>query len=223
MTGKPDHILRAFDHELDQLRSNVLRMANLAAESVRKAAESLTEGSLEKCLDVIGEDEAIDQLNKDIDRDGMAFLLRYNPVASDLRMVVSSLNISRSLERIGDHAVNIAKRARKIAKAGGCEESRLLQPLAEKALGVLDLSTRAYADSDSDIGLRAIDADQEVDRMHKKLSKSLSQMIADHPENAETLLHVLFSIRFLERVGDLSVNIAEDLVFIDSAEDIRHQ
>ncbi len=217
------HILKNYDEELSALKEGVVEMGAMALASVEKAIKGLTDGDRDLCYDVIDEDEKIDQREKGIDEQGMSILLRFNPVASDLRNVLSSINICRSLERIGDHAVNIAKRARKILKAGGLEEVRLIDPVYLEARKIVTTALKAYSEVDEAIALSVIEMDRKVDDLHKALGKSLSNKIAGGAEKTESLLNVIFISRSIERIGDLAVNIAEDIVFMTSAEDIRHQ
>lgn len=217
------HILKNYDTDLAQLQDSVIEMGGAALSALEKSLKGLMEGDRELCSDIIDEDEAIDAAEKKIDEQGMSILLRFNPVASDLRLVLSSINICRSIERIGDHAVTCAKRSRKILKAGGCDEVRLLEPLFLEAEKIVSAAITAFSDVDEEGALAVIEMDSQVDKIHRNLSKSLSSKIAESSENnTESLLNILFISRSLERIGDLAVNIAEDIVFITSAEDIRH-
>ncbi|MGJ8695415.1 MAG: phosphate signaling complex protein PhoU [Verrucomicrobiaceae bacterium] len=217
------HILKNYDDDLHQLKDSVLEMGGAASRGLEKAVRGLIEGDAEACSDVIDEDEIIDAQEKKIDEQGMSILLRFNPVASDLRLVLSSINICRSLERIGDHAVNIAKRSRKILKGNESSEARLIDPLFKEARHIVTSSLTAYADVDQELAMKVIEMDAKVDEIHRSLSKSLSSKIAEQGgEDTEARLNILFISRSLERIGDLAVNIAEDVVFITSAEDIRH-
>ncbi|MDA7651035.1 phosphate signaling complex protein PhoU [Akkermansiaceae bacterium] len=217
------HILKNYDSDLGQLKDSVLEMGSAALVAVEKGMKGLTEGDRELCSDVIDEDEIIDATEKKIDEQGMSILLRFNPVASDLRLVLSSINICRGLERIGDHAVNVAKRSRKILKQGSVDEVRLLEPLFSEAQKIVSAALTAYSDVDEEAAIRVIAMDSKVDKIHNSLSKALSSKIAEGGQShTESLLNILFISRSLERIGDLAVNIAEDIVFITSAEDIRH-
>jgi phosphate transport system protein len=167
-------------------------------------------------------DEAIDLLEKQIDENGMTVLLLHTPMAFDLRMVVSSLNICRSMERMGDHAVNIAKRAIKVIEKGGCSEVGLVEPLFEEVRKVVSTTMIAYADVNGEAALQVLDMDGAVDKIDKRLTKTLTSMMGEEGAKRDSLLHLLFISRSLERIADLAVNIAEDLFFITSAEDIRH-
>lgn len=217
------HILKNYDADLSSLRDSVVKMGGLALASLDTAIRCLFGGETDLCADVISDDEVIDTLEKKIDEQGMSILLRFNPVASDLRLVLSSINICRNLERIGDHAVNIAKRSRKILKSGKVEQIRLIEPLYHAAERMVSASLRAYSDIDEKEALRTIALDQEVDDLNSSIGKTLTNRIAAGTEHTETLINVIFIARSLERIGDLSSNIAEDVVFITSAEDIRHQ
>lgn len=216
------HILRNYDDELGSLKDSVVEMGTRALAAIEKAMNGLSNSDRDLCLDVIEEDEAIDQQEKKIDEQGMAILLRFNPVASDLRQVLSSINICRSLERIGDHAVSIARRSRKIIRAGILDETRLVEPLFLEARKIVSAALTAYSDVDERLALGVIEMDHKVDEIHKSLGKILSQKISETTQDTESLLNVIFITRSLERIGDLAVNIAEDVVFVTSAEDIRH-
>ncbi|MGD1979194.1 MAG: phosphate signaling complex protein PhoU [Akkermansiaceae bacterium] len=216
------HILRSYDDELGALKDTVVAMGTLAVAAIEKSLTGLLDRNLDFCYDVIDEDEAIDQHEKRIDEQGMAILMRFNPVASDLRHVLSSINIGRSLERIGDHAVTVAKRARKILKAGELDEIRLVEPLQVEVRRIISSALVAYSDRDEAMAHEVIRMDDKIDQLHKGLGKGLTQKISEGQPETESLLNVIFISRSLERIGDLAVNIAEDVVFSASAEDIRH-
>jgi phosphate transport system protein len=216
------HILRNYDEDLSALKDSVVEMGTMALAAIEKALKGLASRDSDLCYDVVEQDEIIDQQEKKIDELGMAILLRFNPVASDLRHVLSSINICRSLERIGDHAVNVAKRARKVIRSSELDETRLLEPLFAEARKIVSVALTAYSDVDEAMAHEVIKMDQKVDEIHKSLGKSLSQRISEGGCDTEALLNVIFFSRSLERIGDLAVNIAEDVVFSTSAEDIRH-
>lgn len=216
------HTFKGFDVEMGQLESQVLSMANTVTQGVENSMRGLLEGSLERCNEVIAGDDVVDQLEKDIDETGMHIMMRFKPVATDLRRVLSSMNMSRMLERIGDHAVNIARGGRKILKKGPVEEAKMLEPLFSLAIEELLDATTAYADDNEELAMELESRDKELDRLHKQITKSLSALIEERQEGAASLIQLLFVSRSLERIGDLAVNLGEEVVFIQSAEDIRH-
>lgn len=216
------HILRNYDEELSALKDTVVQMGTLVVAAIEKSVSGLLNRNLDLCYDVIDEDEVIDQHEKRIDEQGMAILLRFDPVASDLRHVLSSINIGRSLERIGDHAVTVAKRSRKILKAGELDETRLVEPLLVEVRRILSEALVAYSDRDEERALAVVKMDKNANQIHKSLGKALTQKISEGLPGTESFLNTIFISRSLKRIGDLAVNIGEDVVFSASAEDIRH-
>src|SRR5580693_8636207 len=123
------HILGTFDESLAALRNNVLMMASLTERSLERSMKGLFERDDDICATTIADDEEIDQLEMQIDKDGVDILLRFQPVASDLRRVVSAMKLSTNLERMGDQATNIARRARKLNKHAPLPETELIVPI----------------------------------------------------------------------------------------------
>src|SRR5213083_3181037 len=123
------HILGTFDESLAALRNNVLMMAGLTERSLERAMKGLVDRDNNLCANAIADDEEIDQLEKQIDKDGVDILLRFQPVASDLRRVVSAMKLSSNLERIADQATNIARKALKLNKHPALPETLLLTPM----------------------------------------------------------------------------------------------
>ena len=222
MSTESNHILTSFDDSLETLRQEVINMAGASSHALQNAFTGLLKRELDICSDVIIEDDQVDQAEKRIDEMAMEVLLRYNPLAQDLRFVLSSLSICRAVERIGDHAVNIAKRARKLMKIGEMPETHLLEPMFDAAVQQLKLAIEAYADIDGAKGRAIAEMDESLDKLHKKAAKALTQAIEERESGEVGYLHLLFVGRSLERIGDLATNIGEDVVFIESAEDIRH-
>src|SRR2546428_10616153 len=132
----PKHILGTFDEVLASLRNSVLMMAGLAARSLDRAIRGLLQRDDDLCANAIADDEEIDQLEKQIDKDGVDVLLRFQPVASDLRRVVSAMKLSSNLERMADQATNIARRARKLNQHPALPEIQLIAPMHEQAMSM---------------------------------------------------------------------------------------
>jgi phosphate transport system protein len=143
-------------------------------------------------------------------------------MATDLRLVITSMKMAHNLERISDHAVNIAKRSKKICKSTPLEEASLAEPLYTLADGLLRDAITAYTDANGELGESLKARDKELDRLHKQMIASLSGRLEDSNGRAENLLHLIFVARSIERIGDLAVNMGEDAVFLGNARDIRH-
>jgi len=216
------HILKNYDDSLRSLKEDVIAMGALALTALGKSLSGVTKGDHALCEEVIDEDRIINSYEKNIDELGMSILLRFNPVASDLRHVLSSLNICRNLGRIGDYAVDIAKRVCEINRAVALDEVRLIEPLQAKVSQAVLTVITAYADFDEVVARRVIKKDHKIDDHHKALYKTLIQHITNQPETSELMLNLVFIADRLQRIAELAVNIAEDLIFSISAQDIRH-
>ncbi|MEO5912587.1 MAG: phosphate signaling complex protein PhoU [Luteolibacter sp.] len=217
------HIFRDFDKAMESLKGEVLTMASLTRQNLEKAMRSLLERDIDLARTVIADDSDVDDLERKIDQAGMDILVRFHPVASDLRLVITSMKMAHNLERISDHAVNIAKRSKKICKAQPLEEASLAEPLYSLADKLLRDALMAYTDANSELGEGLKARDKELDRLHKQMIASLSGRLEDSNGRSENLLHLIFVARSIERIGDLAVNIGEDAVFLGEARDIRHE
>ena len=217
------HILGTFDEALGSLRNNVLMMAGLAERSLERAMKGLTERDDDICANAIADDEEIDQLEMQIDKDGVDILLRFQPVASDLRRVVSAMKLSSNLERIADQATNIARRARKLNQHRPLPELELILPMNAQAMSMFKGSVDAYVREDVELGRAIVPRDAKLDELNRVASRRLIERMAQDPEQLRGYLNLMFIGRHLERVGDHATNIAEDAVYAAAAEDIRHQ
>ncbi len=219
----PKHILGTFDEALASLRNNVLMMAGLTERSLDRAMRGLFQRDDNLCATAIADDEEIDQLEKQIDKDGVDILLRFQPVASDLRRVVSAMKLSSNLERMADQATNIARRARKLNRHPPLPEMELIVPMHEQAISMFKDSIDAYVREDVELGRAIVPRDEKLDELNRVASRRLIQRMAEDPDQLRGYLNLMFIARHLERVGDHATNIAEDAVYAAAAEDIRHQ
>jgi phosphate transport system protein len=219
----PKHILGTFDEALGSLRNNVLMMAGLAERTLDRAVKGLLQRDDNLCTTAIADDEEIDQLEKQIDKDGVDVLLRFQPVASDLRRVVAAMKLSPNIERIADQATNIAKRARKLNKHPALPEVEMIVPIQAHAMTMFKDAIDAFAREDVDLGRAVVARDKELDYMNKMANRKLTDRMAEDPKQLRGYLNLIFISRGLERVGDHATNIAEDAVYAAAAEDIRHQ
>lgn len=216
------HTLGNFEAALKGLRRNVITMASLASQNLSHAIQGVISRNLEMCNDAIAADDEVNGMERTIDREGMEILMRFNPVASDLREVIASMKIASDLERVSDAAESIGRRGRKILKYTEVSEALIVEPVYEMAQAMLGDAVRSFTEGDLQLGIGLLDRDEALDLAHDKAIKELRRCIERDTANLKTYLHLIFVVRCLERVGDHSVNIAEDAIFAKKATDIRH-
>jgi len=219
---KSRHILHDFDAALDSLRADVLMMASLTDRNLQNAMTSLFDRDPQLCAITISDEQEINSLEKTVDQNGIDLLLRYQPVASDLRQVVSAMKLSSNLERIGDQAVKIARRSRNLSMEPELDEAGALGPMFMEATSLFRDSVRAYADGDVALARSLRVRDSEIDQMNLDIADNLTISMAKQPDRIRDYLNLLFIARHLERVGDHAKNIGEEAVYATAAEDIRH-
>lgn len=208
---------------MDTLKEKVQIMAALTCQNIKHAIQALLSQDIDLARMVIGDDSEVDELEVRIDQMGLDILIRFHPVATDLRAVITAMKTAHNLERISDHAVNIAKRAKKICKSQTPIEVVIVEPLYVMADQILNDALRAYRDGDSELGQGLHACDKELDAAYKQVSSSLSSRLENSGTNAENILHLILVARSIERIGDLAVNIGEDSYFLSKARDIRHE
>jgi phosphate transport system protein len=217
------HISHDFNHQISSLKSEVLKMAALTRCNLERAAQALFDRNPELARAVIAEDRHINSLECVVDRMGMEILVRYQPVASDLRFVVSSMKISTHLERIADHSAGIAKRAEKIIASPELPDVNLIEPIYTLADHLLRDAISSYSDLNASLGASLHARDKKLDKLHKKAAAQFSSRIEEVQGRSQEYLQLILIIRSLERIGDLACNIGEDSFFLDQARDLRHK
>jgi phosphate transport system protein len=216
------HTLTNFTVSLDHLRGSVLMMSSLTQRNLKNSLKGLMERDDDWCNNSIADDEEIDMLEMQIDKEGIDVMSRFQPVASDLREVISSIKIGANIERVADQAVNIARRARKINEHPEVPELHLLDELVKMAVSMFDDAVRAFAERNAHLAVELKARDKELDRLNRELTDKMVQRMQDDSVNLPTYLNLIFVSRCLERIGDHAANMAEDVVFAVRAEDIRH-
>jgi len=219
----PKHILGTFDEALSNLRNDLLRMAGLTERSLDHAIRGLLQRDDGLCTKAITDDEEVDQLEKQVDKVGVEILLRYQPVASDLRQVVSAMKLSPNIERVADEATNIAEAACKLNNHAPLAEVNLIVPMQEHAISMFKDSLDAFVREDVDLARAVISRDKQLDDMNAAANRQLTERMMQDRDQLRGYLNLILISRCLERVGDHATNIAEDAVYAAAAEDIRHQ
>ena len=222
MADSTKHILGRFDEALESLRGQVLMMASLTERVLVLSGEGLFRRDLDACNSVIADDAEIDTLEKSIDEDGVEVMVRYQPMAKDLREVVAAMKVSNNLERVADQAVGIARRARHLNQSPSVSETAGLETMFQMALEIFRASVRSFADRDDELGRTLKAKDRELDALHHRAINDLTVRMTEDNAHIHEYLDLIFVARIIERIGDHGTNIAEDAVFATSAEDIRH-
>ncbi len=213
---------RRFEEQIEELKSQLLLMSGQSERIIRKAVEALNRRDAALCEEVFRDDKAIDRLEIEIEERCIRLLALQQPLAGDLRFITSALKISNDLERVGDHAVNIAGCAKTLLALPAVRPLADLGPLVEGAIGMLRESLDAFVRRDADAARRLVRRDDEVDELNRHLfGELLARMIGAPSEIEASMAYVLVG-RNLERIGDLATNVAEEVVFITEARVIKH-
>jgi phosphate transport system protein len=222
-TLERQHTNRAFERELRTIRERLLAMGGRAEQQIAAAVSALAERDELRASRVVDGDVRIDLDEREIDELAFAVIARRQPVASDLRFLVFALKIVTDLERIGDLAVNIAKRSRDLMRLDPSPTEGRLIELATRVRAALKAALDAFANSDADAAERVIAGDREIDAINMHL---IADTISAPAEGSRAFARALATSsisRYLERIGDHATNIAEMVIYSLRGHDIRHQ
>ena len=210
-----------FERELDSLKQKLLLMASHAETAVNRAVEALVTRNHDLAVQVNEDDTVIDRCEIEVDEVAI-HLLAKAPLASDLRLVTVAMKISQNLERVGDEAAKIAKRARDLSKEPPLKLNLELPRMAALALDMVKAALDAFVNRDSAAARAVIPRDKEVDALNKKINGVLTQHMMENRDSILRCLHWLTAARSLERIADHAKNVAEEVVYLCEAQDIRH-
>ena len=210
-----------FEIGLDELRQKLLTMASHAETAVNRAVQSLVQRDAALAQHVKDDDRVIDQFEVEIDEFAIQLLTKA-PLATNLRLVTVAMKISQNLERIGDEASKIAKRARDLSHEPPVKLTLDLPRIAALALEMLKASLDAFVNKDSAAARAVIPRDKEVDALNKQIHNTLAQHMMENPDTIGRCLHWMVASKSLERIADHATNVAEDVVYLCEAQDIRH-
>ena len=209
-------IRKQYDSDLEALKTALVEMGQNAAEAVENALEALCTADTEAAQKIVQGDDRINNMERDIEHRCMTLLLRQQPVASDLRFISAAMKVVTDVERIGDHAADIAEIVPHLAgvrKAGAPAVSRSIE-MGRKAHKMLQDAMSAFAAEDEAAAKAVIDADDAVDYDFNTIKRMLAAEIAADPGKVDAALDVLMVIKYLERIGDHAVNVAEWVQFV---------
>ncbi len=208
--------------ELDKLKKMILSLAAVVEESVQQAVRSLERLDGPLAEQVIANDDQVDQMEVDLEEECLKILALHQPVAADLRFIVSVLKINNDLERICDLAVNIAERTLGVAAEGRVPVPFDVAHMGQKVQTMLEKALDALVNADLHAARAVFDLDDEVDAIHKRNYQLVKEQIRRKPERIDSLIQYTSVSRHLERIADLATNIAEDIVYMIEGEIVRH-
>ncbi|MGC8863285.1 MAG: phosphate signaling complex protein PhoU [Armatimonadota bacterium] len=209
--------------EIENLKKRILYMGAEIEELVRKAVDALASRNVKQALEVIDHDEAIDQLEVEIEEECLKILALHQPVAIDLRYVIAVLKMNNDLERIGDLAVDIAERAVYLSERPPIDLHLDLKQMSDATQTMLKHSLDALVNSDSTLARQVRACDDQVDEMNRRMFGIVQDYIRRNPEHVAEAIHWLSASRHLERIADQATNIAEDVIYMVEGEIVRHQ
>jgi len=208
-----EHLAKTFDEELKRLHTLISRMGGLAETQLANAIRAARERDSELAAEVVEADPKVDELEREVDDLALKVLALRQPMAVDLRAILSALKISSELERIADYATNVAKRSIALNQLPPIRPMhaapRMAQVVKEMIKDVLD----AYVNSDIDQAVQVWNRDEELDEMYSSLFRELLTYMMEDPRNITPATHLLFIAKNIERIGDHCTNIAETIYF----------
>jgi len=217
-----EHTSKIFELQLRTLKDKLLLMGHHAEKMIADAILALVERRPSLAEEVIKSDDALDQLEMEIDNLCYQVLALEQPVARDLRFVATALKIVRDIERIGDIGVNIAERARELIQEPVLKRLIDFPIMADAAQRILKDSLDAFVNSDAEMAEKVILADRHIDDLYEQMFRELLTYMMEDTRYISRALKLIFIAKHLERVGDHSANIAEMVIFLVRGQDIRH-
>ena len=214
----PKHLER----EISRLKTQLLGLSALVEDSLRDAVAALERRDERLAAAAIASDDKIDAAEVELEEECLKILAMHQPVANDLRFIVAVLKINNDLERIGDLAGNIAERAIFLARAARVDIPFDFTTMASRVKDMLRKSLDALVNLDCALARQVLVADDEVDGLHRGMYEVVKRGILECPEHLNQMIHYLIVSRSLERIGDSSTNIAEDVIYMIEGEIVRH-
>lgn len=217
------HISAQFNAELEEIRSHLLAMGGLVEKQVTDAVNALIDADSGLAQQVREVDAQINQMERDIDEECVRILARRQPAASDLRLIISISKSVIDLERIGDEATKIAKRAIDLCEEGQAPRGYVeIRHIGEQVRKMVQEALDAFARFDADLALSVAQYDKIVDREYKSALRELATYMMEDPRSISRVLSVIWALRSLERIGDHARNIAELVIYLVRGTDVRH-
>ena len=214
---------RHFDKELDGLKTSLIKMGSLAEEAVRLSIKALIENDPALAHKVIQEEERINSLEIEIDNAIVDILALQQPVAIDLRLILAAQKINNDLERIGDHAVNIAESVITIQSYDDRQQLIFIPKMAELAEQMLRDALDSFVHNDPQLGMSVLEHDDTIDDLNRNVFHRSVENMKNNQRTIEMGMHLTRISRNIERIADLATNIAEEVIFIAQAKIVKHR
>jgi len=211
-----------FQQSLDELKERLLVMAGLVEQAIQRSTEAYSSRDEGLCELVRLSEPAINRMEREIDGLALDLLAMEQPMAVDLRFILSVIRINADLERVGDQAVNIAGRVLDLGTLANVDLLVDIPKLALLAAAMVRKALQAFIEADAEMAMSVLKLDDQVDDMNRDAFRALGNLIKENPELAPQALNALIISRNLERVGDHATNIAEDVIFWVRGADVRH-
>lgn len=211
------------NNEISKLKKSILILCGMVEEAVVDAVDAVMSNDRKKAERVVDNDVEIDHFELDVEEECLKILALHQPVAGDLRYVIACLKMNNDLERIGDLAVNIAKRALSYYSMSTTEIPIDLRPLTECTKTALSKSLDSLIKLDADLAAEGLAYDDIIDEMNRENHAKLIDLMHQHPENVERYLNILNVSKHLERIGDCATNIDEDIIYMVKGAIVRHR
>jgi phosphate transport system protein len=221
MAHMPDHTVKAFDADLESLRSKIAEMGGIAEKMLSDSVTALVRRDTPLAQSVIATDVRLDTLQREVEERAIFTIARRQPLAIDLREIVSALRISGDLERIGDLAKNIGKRV--LAIADGFQAQKIVlgvQNISDLVMEQLTDVLDAYAQHDLDRALDVWQRDGQIDALYTSLFRELLTYMMEDPRNITFCAHLLFCAKNIERIGDHTTNVAETIHYLVTGQNL---
>jgi phosphate transport system protein len=209
-----DHTVKSYDQQLSLLSRKILEMGGLVEQQLASASEALAARDIELAARVIEQDDRVDDLEEEIDKHAIRLLATRQPMAIDLRLIAMAMKISNDLERIGDYAVNIARRIERLVKVPPVQSQYAIPRMAQITQAMIKEVLDAYLERDAAGAVTAWHRDDEVDAMYESLFRELTTYMIEDPRNITACINLLFIAKNLERTGDHITNIAEKIHYM---------
>jgi phosphate transport system protein len=218
MSDNTAHTVKSFDEDIAQLRSIITRMGGMCEAQIAAAVEALVTRNVDAALQVVAEDARIDALEAEAEALAVQIIALRAPMAGDLREIVAALKIAGVLERIGDYAKNIAKRASALAQSHPIEPVVIVPEMARVVIGMIRDVLDAFVDRDAAMARAVYERDQTVDDFYNSLFRSLLTFMMENPHFITPSTHLLFVAKNLERIGDHATSVGEMVHFAVTGE-----